>query len=103
MKQHSNLRGKFWNDREILHVVDFLPSGTFGAIREAETHLKELGYCTGSMCRQEPIGFAYGVDYVAKWYNLDSSDKALLDGVILPLHEFREGGATILFFTEPKY
>lgn len=99
----SHLKGKFWQDREIVHAVDFPPSGTFGAIRGAEGHLKDMGYTIGSMCREEPIGFAYEANYVAKWYNLDAEDKMRLDGVILPQHEFREGGAIILFFTPPKY
>lgn len=99
----SQLKGKFWQDREIVHAVDFPANGTFKAFYEAEAHVKDLGYRVGSMCRQEPIGFKYGVDYVAKWYNLDSNDKAQLDGVILPQSEFREGGAIILFFTPPKY
>lgn len=102
--QHaSHLKGKFWQDREIVHAVDFPANGTFKAFYESEKHLKELGYCVGSMCRQEPIGFVYNVDYVAKWYNLDRADKDQLDGVILPQEEFREGGAIILFFTPPKY
>lgn len=99
----SDLKGKFWNDQEIIHAVDFTPNGTFQAFYEAERHLKDLGYCIGSMCRLEPIGFAYGVNYVAKWYNLSREDKVRLDGVILPQDEFREGGALILFFTPPQY
>jgi hypothetical protein len=102
-KHASHLQGKFWQDREILHAVDFPANGTFQAFYSSEKHLKELGYCVGSMCRQEPIGFAYGAECVAKWYNLDSRDKAQLDGVILPQPDFREGGAIILFFTPPKY
>ena len=102
-KHASQLKGRFWQDREIVHAVDFPANGTFKAFYAAENHLKDLGYCVGSMCRQEPIGFAYDTDYVAKWYNLSSSDKAQLDGVILPQDEFREGGAIILFLTPPKY
>jgi hypothetical protein len=99
----SHLKGKFWQDREIVHAVDFPANGTFAAYRAAEGHLKELGYGVGSMCGQEPIGFAYEADYVAKWYNIRHEDRMLLDGVILPQNEFREGGAIILFFTPPKY
>jgi hypothetical protein len=102
--QHaSHLKGKFWQDREIVHAVDFPANGTFQAFYEAERHLKDLGYSVGSMCRQEPIGFAYDANYVAKWYNLSKEDKTHLDGVMLPQDEFREGGAIILFFNPPKY
>jgi hypothetical protein len=103
MEHSSQLKGKFWQDREIIHAVDFPANGTFKAFYESEKHLKELGYCVGSMCSREPIGFAYEADYVAKWYNLSKEDKMRLDGVILPQDEFREGGAIILFFTPPKY
>jgi hypothetical protein len=102
-KHSSHLKGKFWQDREIVHAVDFPPNGTFKAFYAAENHLKELGYCVGSMCSEEPIGFAYDADYVAKWYNLSRDKKNSLDGVIIPEPEFREGGATVIFFTPPKY
>lgn len=102
-KHQSQLQGKFYLDREVLHAVEFDPSGTFGAIAQAEIYLKDLGYTTGSMCRTEPIGFAYGADRVAKWYNLSEDDKAQLDGIILPEPEFREGGVLILFYTPPRY
>ena len=99
----SDLKGKFWNDREIIHSLEFLPDGTFQAYYETERYLKDLGYCLGSMCRNEPIGFAYGAKYVAKWYNISNTEKKLLDGVILPHDEFREGGTIVLFFTPPRY
>lgn len=102
--QHcSHLKGKFWGDREILHAVEFVPKGTFAAFYAAEKHLKELGYTVGSMSRDEPIGFAQGFDYVAKWYNIPKEEKVKLDGVIIPEPDFREGGALILFFTPPLY
>lgn len=103
VKHQSGLKGKFYMDREILHAVEFEPAGTFTAFYAAENHLKELGYTVGSMCRHEPIGFAYNCDYVAKWYNISETEKKLLDGVLLPQDEFREGGAIILFFNPPKY
>ena len=99
----SDLKGKFWYDCEICHAVEFTPSGTFKAYYESEAYLKDLGYCVGSMCRNEPIGFAYKANYVAKWYNLGKDDKASLDGVIVPQNEFREGGTLILFFKPPRY
>lgn len=102
-KHASQLQGKFWQDRKIEHAVEFEPKGTFQAFYAAENYLKELGYATGSMCRNEPIGFKHGVSYVAKWYNLSKDDKEQLDGVMLPEPEFREGGAVILFFNPPKY
>ena len=102
-KHHPHLRGKFWGDRMIEHAIGFEASGTFQAFYAAENHLKELGYGVGSMCRNEPIGFAYGFERIAKWHNLKNEDKRLLDGVIIPEPDFREGGNIILFFTPPRY
>lgn len=81
----------------------FDPSGTFQAFYKAEARLKELGYVTGTMCRDEPIGFVYGdkFDYVAKWYNLSFQERELLDGVMLA-EDFREGGVKIIFFNPIK-
>lgn len=89
--------------RPVVHEVSFPAGGTFDAIGKAEDYLKDLGYTRGSMSGGEPIGFAQGVDYIAKWYNIGKEDRAKLDGVIIPEPEFREGGARILFFTPPNY
>jgi hypothetical protein len=97
-------KGDKYLGREILHTETFPPAGTFKAYYAAEGRLKELGYTVGSMCRNEPIGFADGdkCAYVAKWYNMNQSEKSMLDGVMIS-NDFREGGATIVFFTPPKY
>ena len=99
----TELQGKLWQEKKISHALEFLPNGTFGAFYASEKYLKEMGYCVGSMCGKEPIGFMHNFDYVAKWTNLSREDKAQLDGVIIPNEEFREGGAVILFFNPPKY
>ena len=97
-------KGDIYLGREILHTETFPPAGTFKAYYAAEERLKELGYTVGSMCRDEPIGFADEdkCGYVAKWYNIGREDKGKLDGVMVS-NDFREGGATIVFFTPPKY
>jgi len=81
------------------HTETFPANGTFSAYHAAENRLKELGYTIGSMCRDEPIGFADAkkYNYVAKWYNLSREDKELLDGVMVS-SDFREGSVDILFF-----
>ncbi len=99
------LKGTTYLGRTVIDSITFEPNGTFTAIHAAEKYLKEKGYTTGSMCRDEPIGFAdadkYG--YIAKWYNIAAEDRNLLDGVIIPYKgDFREGGAEIIFFNEPK-
>ena len=89
--------------RVVILEEHFPPSGTFRAFYKAEARLKELGYVTGSMCRDEPIGFVFGdkFDYVAKWYNLSFQERELLDGVMLS-ENFREGGVKIIFFNPIK-
>lgn len=90
--------------RKVLYSEEFKPGETFEAYYNAVGRLKELGYTIGSMCSQEPIGFADNnhCDYVAKWYNIPNEEKQLLDGVMIPVGDFREGGAKILFFNPPK-
>lgn len=97
------LKGTIYEGREAVHAIEFKPEGTFKAISAAETYLEELGYLTGSMNRDKPIGFAYNASYVAKWSNLNHTDIQKLDGIIIPQDEFREGGALIIFFTIPRY
>jgi hypothetical protein len=96
-------KGETYLGREILHVEEFAPAGTFQAFYNAQKRLKELGYEVGSMCGSEPIGFAdadeYG--YISKWRNMSREDQNLLDGVMIS-KGFREDGVTLLFFNEPK-
>lgn len=93
-----------FNGRKVLYRELFPAAGTFQAYYNAEARLKELGYVVGSMCRNEPIGFADDdtYDYVAKWYNIDRDDRLRLDGVMVS-EDFREGSVEILFLTPPKF
>lgn len=92
-----------FNGRKVLWAKSFPANGTFQAYYAAEQFLRELGYVVGSMCRNEPIGFADDdtYDYVAKWYNIDVSDRLRLDGVMIS-DDFREGNVDVLFLTPPK-
>jgi hypothetical protein len=102
-KHAPGLKGQLWNGREIIHALTFEPSGLFKALSQATIYLEELGYTVAPMCRQEPIGFMYDYDEVAKWKNLTDKERKQVEGVIIPNPEFREGGATIMFFTPPRY
>ena len=95
---HPQLR-----QRQILYTEHFPASGTFQAYYTAEAYLKDMGYITGSMERQSPIGFAprSECDYISKWSNMDSPDRLRLHGVMLPDQNFREGGVVIVFFEAP--
>lgn len=91
--------------RPINSSILFEPKGTFEAINEARNYLKERGYTLGSMERDNPIGFADAerVGYISKWTNMTSAEQKQVDGVIILYKgDFRDGGAEILFFEEPK-
>lgn len=102
-KHQTNLKGKFWEDRQIEHSIVFDSEIEFGGYEEARAHLLELGYQTAVMNDNVPIGFVYGVEHVYLWKNLSEEDKAELDGVILPNTDFRYDEALVLFFNPPKY
>jgi hypothetical protein len=96
--------GELYLGRKVLYTEKFPAEGTFKAYWAAEERLKDLGYSIGSMCRDEPIGFADGskYSYIAKWYNISKEDKKKLDGVLIS-SDFREGGAQILWFNPPMF
>jgi len=88
--------------RRIQYAVYFKPSGTFGAINNARTWLKEQGdYVIGSMGGGDPIGFSKDVEYISKWVNIAPVEYKSLDGVFIS-DDFREGGVKILFFVFPE-
>ncbi len=89
--------------RQVLYTEYVPADGTFQAFYTAEALLKEMGYITGSMERQSPIGFAPKAefDYISKWSNMNSEERLLLHGVMLPDPDFREGGVVIVFFEAP--
>jgi hypothetical protein len=89
---------KTFMNRPVIKSIIIEAKGTFSAFYEAQSLLKEEGYTVGSMCRDEPIGFADGekYDYVSKWYNMNGDEKLLLDGVMIS-DDFREGGVEILY------
>ena len=71
----------------------FTNEGTFKAYYAATKWLKEEGYSYGSMANVNPIGIMKGDWDIAKWYNLSTTDKELLDGTITG--DMREGPVTI--------
>ena len=101
MIERTDLIGTEFQGRKASRVIDIPAAGTFTAIHEAEAFVRDLGYTVGSMCGGEPIGFALGYDYVAKWYNIDHGDRSRLDGLLLHDGGFREGGVKVVFFNQP--
>jgi hypothetical protein len=88
--------------REIVRRDNVKVEGTFASVYEAEKRLRAMGYRIGSMCGDEPIGFADAekYDYIAKWRNIDPSDRAKVDGVMIS-GDWREGSVEIIWFSEP--
>lgn len=83
---------------KVKSVKKFPAHGTFLAVGDAESYLRENGYCIGSMQRNAPIGFAGGdCEYVSKWRNMTRDEHKSLDGVILS-DDFREGDVSVVFF-----
>jgi hypothetical protein len=96
--------------KNVVFALEFPASGTFKAIGLAESYLKDLGYELGSMERDMPIGFTqnggteyYGGHMIGKWTRMTDEEQNLLDGVIIPNPEFREGGVLIMFFNAPNF
>lgn len=89
-------------NRQIQFAFYFEPDGTFGAITNARTWLKEQGdYTIGSMYFDKPIGFAKGMSHITKWKGVSPSEWKDLDGILVS-DDFRESGVKILFFVFPE-
>lgn len=88
---------------DVVYAVEFVPSGTFSAKSNAVNYLNSMGYVTGSMQGDNPIGFAKSFDYIAKWDTITYDEYKHLDGIIIPQPEFREGGNLVLFFKPPNF
>jgi hypothetical protein len=89
--------------RDVIKKVNIKVEGTFASVSEAEDRLRKMGYIIGSMCSDEPIGFACKekYDYIAKWRNIDPIDRKKVDGVMIS-NDWREGSVDIIWFSEPK-
>jgi hypothetical protein len=104
MKHRTDLKGMTVKglDLQVEHAVEFEASGTFQAFYKAEAFLRELGYTTGSMEMNAPIGFSLEYDYISKWNNMNHNEHRLLDG-IMTSNDFREGSVQVLFFKAPNF
>lgn len=105
-KTFDRFKNTIVEGRVCLHSIEFGSTNSpFSAYYEASEFIKEMGYISASMCGRHPIGFVNPNEfsYVAKWNNLNKEDKFLLDGIILPLNDFREGSCSVLFFNKPNY
>lgn len=85
--------------RAVRKVVTVSQVGTFQSYYEASKVLDKEGKVVGSMCGGSPIGFANAdkYNYIAKWHNIDPSDKNKLEGVLVS-KDWREGSVDIIYF-----
>lgn len=79
----------------------FKSDKTFGAIALAKSKVKELGFCTGSMERDLPIGvFKPGSYYVGhKWKYVDKQGREELVGIITS-DDFRDSDVALTIFDD---
>ena len=77
-------------------VITFNQEGVFEAYRAACKWCEENGYSHGSMCRDMPIGLLKGNWQIAKWRNLDSSERESLAGTMSCVTSFRESPVHIV-------
>jgi hypothetical protein len=113
---------KIISNKVIAYAKTFKAEGDFSAFYNAESFLKDEGYCNGSMQRDSPIGFIkegkFGVDdsgstiintkyneerymIITKWDRLSKENIDGLDGVILS-DNFRNGDVHVVFFIFPE-
>jgi hypothetical protein len=83
--------------RKIKRKHEFNVDGTFESYHAACNWATENNYCAGSMDGHNPIALMEGFDYVAKWHNLSSKEREMVDGVMIS-ECFREKPVTILIF-----
>ena len=91
------------SDMVVVHSIDFAAGDDFDGVNNARDWLGEHGYICGSMQMDSPIGFAPDetTAYISKWRNMLYREQRLLAGVIVPIKDFRDGGARLLFFKQP--
>lgn len=83
--------------KKVKETITFKADGTFKAYYAAEKKAKEMGYTTGSMCRDEPIAMAKDFEYIAKWRNIDPIERSAIEAGMLS-EDFREGDVIIAIF-----
>lgn len=81
-------------------VITFEQKGEFKAYSAACKWCEENGYSYGSMQRDAPIGILKGDWTIAKWRNLDSSERKALDGTMSCATSFREAPVRIVLKLE---
>ena len=77
--------------------TDTSPTNDFAAVDAAEKWIRENGYSVGSMQRGAPRGILKGDFDIAKWRNLNTKERAELDGL---MEGGRGGPVTIRIWRE---
>lgn len=87
----------------IAFTKDFsAPGESFAAFNAAVKWCKEQGFSVGRMCAGEPVGIRRGQFDIQKWTNMSAEDKRRLDGQIVPIGDFRDGGARVMLRANPE-
>ena len=87
--------------RPVAKRIRIEKDGDFATYRAAEELVQAEGNITGSMCSPAPTGFAPAdkYNYIAKWYNISTSERKSLHGVIQRAGgDFRNGPIEIVYF-----
>lgn len=72
----------------------------FDALYQAQSYLKDLGYCYGSLSVTSSPNVAIKkgeYDLPQKWHNFNKEEISLIDGVIRSV-DYREGQVTVMLF-----
>ena len=85
--------------KRVTRVEKFESGEEFGAYRLANGLLVSEGYTVGSMCCPQPTAAARGLEYVAKWNNIQMSDWSRIEAVIIS-DDSRNGPVTVYFLGE---
>lgn len=112
MGQSYRYIGNHLPTSEVVYAIEFPANKTspniFRSIGDAELYLRS-DYIIGPMEMDSPIGFMSrkemrnsDYDSIPKWTRMSTENHQLMDGVIIPLPEFREGGVLVLWFKTPK-
>ena len=84
------------DNRHIAFTREFNQRGEFAAYEAAAAFATAAGFCVGSTCRDKPTGLMFGYDYVAKYRNLTSAERAALHSVLTG--ERRHGPILMIVF-----
>lgn len=76
-------------------IIRFNQKGTWNAFHAACLWCSQNGYSYGPMQAKSPIGILKGKSFIAKWRNLNTAERNVLNGMMLS-GDFSEGPILII-------